>query len=457
MINKRHNMRKIGLLFSSICISIFGCTPEPKGFEPNAGSADFSQVIALGGSYMAGYQDGGLFLKAQENSLAALIANQLELANGNKFNQVLLSEGIGVGLNSKPWESNFVTPSKLGRKTDCKGVTSTSPVKSTVSDIVAQNYLSTGNKTNNNNFAVPYASIVDYNNPQLGLSFGVNNKNPFFNRIASNPGVSTILSEAKHNKPSFIISWLGMDDIYNYASKGGAHLTIPTPAVFEQNLDLILGDFAKNGVKGVMATIPDFRNFPFYTLIPYNNANLTQSQADSLNDTYSSNQLFDHIRFTVGNNGFIVGDPQEPSGFRKLKEGEYLTISVPTDSMKCYKYGLLIKVIDDRYSLIESEVKLLDEAINNYNQIIIKKANEYGFALADIHQYLKKVKEGVKWNGADFNLDFVSGGFLSLDGYHPNQKGYALIANEFIKAINVKYSATIPHTTCKSCDGVLFN
>jgi hypothetical protein len=450
-------MRKIGLLFSSICISIFGCTPEPKGFEPNAGSADFSQVIALGGSYMAGYQDGGLFLKAQENSLAALIANQLELANGNKFNQVLLSEGIGVGLNSKPWESNFVTPSKLGRKTDCKGVTSTSPVKSTVSDIVAQNYLSTGNKTNNNNFAVPYASIVDYNNPQLGLSFGVNNKNPFFNRIASNPGVSTILSEAKHNKPSFIISWLGMDDIYNYASKGGANLTIPTPAVFEQNLDLILGDFAKNGVKGVMATIPDFRNFPFYTLIPYNNANLTQSQADSLNDTYSSNQLFDHIRFTVGNNGFIVGDPQEPSGFRKLKEGEYLTISVPTDSMKCYKYGLLIKVIDDRYSLIESEVKLLDEAINNYNQIIIKKANEYGFALADIHQYLKKVKEGVKWNGADFNLDFVSGGFLSLDGYHPNQKGYALIANEFIKAINVKYSATIPHTTCKSCDGVLFN
>jgi hypothetical protein len=450
-------MRKIGLLFSIIYSLFAACTPEPKGFEPNAGSADFSKVIALGGSYMAGYQDGGLFLKAQENSLAALIANQLEYANGNKFHQVLLPEGNGIGLNSKPWESNFVTPSRLGNKTDCKGVTSISPVKSTVSDIVAQNYLSAGDKKNNNNFAVPYASIVDYNNPQLGLSFGVNNKNPFFNRIASNPGVSTILSEAKNNKPSFIISWLGMDDIYNYASKGGANLTIPTPAVFEQNLDLILGDFAKNGAKGVMATIPDFRDFPFYTLIPYDNANLTQSQVDSLNDTYSSNQLFDHIRFTVGKNGFVVGDPEEISGFRKLKEGEFITISVPTDSLKCYKYGLLVKVIDDRYSLIESEVKILDEAIHQYNQIITKKANEYGFALTDMHHYFKKVKGGVKWNGADFNLDFVSGGFLSLDGYHPNQKGYALIANEFIKAINIKYNATIPHTTCKSCDGVLFN
>ena len=144
-------MLKIGLLVSSIYITILGCTPEPKGFEPDSGSADFSHVIALGGSYMAGYQDGGLYLKAQENSLAALIANQLELANGNKFNQVLLNEGIGVGLNSKPWESNFVTPSKLGKKTDCLGITSISPVKTSVSDIVAQNFLNTGNKNNNNN------------------------------------------------------------------------------------------------------------------------------------------------------------------------------------------------------------------------------------------------------------------------------------------------------------------
>ena len=450
-------MRKIGLLFSSIYIVLTACTPEPKGFEPDAGSADFSNVIALGGSYMAGYQDGGLFLKAQENSLAALVANQLEYANGNKFYQVLLPQGNGIGLNSKPWESNFVTPSKLGNKTDCKGVTSISPIKSEVSDIVAQGFLNSGDKKNNNNLAVPFASIVDYTNPNLGLSYGVNNNNPFFNRLASNPGVSTIFSEAKDKKPSFIISWLGMDDIYNYASKGGANISIPSPTVFEQNLDLILGNFAKSGVKGVMATIPDFRDFPFYTLIPYNNADLSQTQADSLNDTYASNQLFNHIRFTTGKNGFVVGDPDELSGFRKMKEGEFITISVPTDSLKCYKYGLLVKVIDNRYSLIESEVKILDDAIHNYNQIIIKKATEYGFAVADINQYFKKVKAGVKWNGADFNLTFVSGGFLSLDGYHPNQKGYALIANEFIKAINTKYKANVPYTTCKSCDGVLFN
>jgi hypothetical protein len=142
-------MRKIGLLISAIQILLSACKPEPKGFEPDAGSANFSNVIALGGSYMTGYQDGGLFLKAQENSLAALIANQLEMANGTKFYQVLLPEGTGVGLNSKPWESNFVTPSRLGNKTDCKGITSISPLKSTVSDIAGQAYFNSSDKSKN--------------------------------------------------------------------------------------------------------------------------------------------------------------------------------------------------------------------------------------------------------------------------------------------------------------------
>jgi hypothetical protein len=450
-------MQKIGIFFSSICVLLLSCTPEPKGFEPSEGTANFSNVIAIGGSYMAGYQNGGLFLKAQENALPALIGNQLEFVNGSRFIQVLLPDGIGLGLNAKPWESNFVTPSKLGYKTDCKGISSLSPIKSTVSDITAQSYLNYGDKSKNTNWAVPFASITDYNNPALGLTFGVNNNNPFYYRIASNPGVSTVLSDIKDKKPSFIISWLGMDDIFNYASKGGANSAIPSSILFEQHLDLVLGNFAKSGVKGVMATIPDFRTFPFYTLIPWNNADLTQSQADSLNDTYELNPAFNHIRFYAGKNGFVVEDPAEISGFRKMKDGEFITITAPTDSMKCFKYGLLLEVINNRYSLIENEVKILDDAITSYNQIITKKANEYGFALADMNQYFKKVQNGVKWNGADFNMSFVSGGFLSLDGYHPNQIGYALIANEFIKAINLKFNANVPQTNCKSCDGVLFN
>jgi hypothetical protein len=36
---------------------------------------------------------------------------------------------------------------------------------------------------------------------------------------------------------------------------------------------------------------------------------------------------------------------------------------------------------------------------------------------------------------------YVTGGGFSLDGVHPSPRGYALISNEFIKAINATYGS----------------
>jgi hypothetical protein len=38
---------------------------------------------------------------------------------------------------------------------------------------------------------------------------------------------------------------------------------------------------------------------------------------------------------------------------------------------------------------------------------------------------------------------FVTGGTFSLDGVHPSPRGYALIANKFIEAINAKYGSNL--------------
>src|ERR1041385_5839321 len=56
---------------------------------------------------------------------------------------------------------------------------------------------------------------------------------------------------------------------------------------------------------------------------------------------------------------------------------------------------------------------------------------------------LNSVPICIKWDGADYNMKFVEGGFFSLDGYYPDQKGYALLANEFIKAINLKFGSDL--------------
>ncbi len=441
-------------LFSSIAI-FNACTPKLDIPKPSAGSADFSKTIAIGGNYMAGYQNDALYQKGQKLSIPALLAEQFKLVGGAVFNQALMPDNNGLGLNSKPWESWFVTPSHLGYKTDCLGISGLSPLKNNISVSNATPYLAGIAGNSIQNLAVPYANIADYFNPAFGNSFSSGNKNPYYSRLASNPGVSTIYGDAKAQKATFIAAWLGMEDIYNYAASGGTSMAIPSSASFNAYLDTLLGGLTAGGAKGVIATIPDFRVFPYYSLIAWDNADLTKTQADSLNNiwwAYGMNQ----INFKPGRNGFVIDDSTANGKARQLHSGEYITLSVPIDSMKCQEYGLMFSTINNRYSLNSAEVSKIDDAISSYNAVIIQKAAQYNLALVDMYSYFNSVKSGIKWNGADFNADFVSGGFFSLDGYHPNQQGYALIANEFIKAINTKYNAVIPTVNCVECEGILF-
>lgn len=438
------------------CVFFNRCTPKLDEVELSKGSADFTKTIAIGGQYMAGYQNEALFQKGQKLSIPSLLTEQFKLVGGGSFSQALMPDDNGLGINPKPWEGSwFITPSRLGYNTDCKGVSSLFPLKSIIPESNATAYLAGISGNGIQNLAVPHARMSDYFNPALGTSFSPQNRNPYYNRIASNPGTSTIYGDAVAQNASFIIAWLGMEDIYNYASTGGTGTPIPSATLFANRLDTLFGGLTANGAKGVIATIPDFRVFPYYTLVAWNNADLRQTQADSLNDIYGP-AGYNHIHFELGRNGFVISDDNAPFGVRQMHSGEYITLGVPLDSMKCQKYGLIFNVISDRYALDSAEVAEIDLAIQSYNTVITQKANQYGLALADMNTYFNSVKSGIKWDGADFNATFVSGGFLSLDGYTPNQKGYALIANEFINAINTKYNSVIPTVNCVECDGIIF-
>ena len=450
-------MKKI-LLPLFICLVIVlqnSCTPDIKVTDPTAGTCNFSKFISVGGDYMAGYQDGALYKKGQQLCIPALLAAQFKLVGGSAFNQMLMPDNSGLGLNTKPWESRFLTAFHLGYKTDCQHVTSLTPWNDSISLSAASPYLTGVAGNSIQNFAIPFANTSDYFNPALGTSVSSGNRNPYYNRIASNPGLSTVFGDAKAQNATFFSAWIGMEDIYNYASNGGMSAPIPSSAAFSAELDSIFHGLTINGAKGVIATIPDFRSFPYYTLIPYNAAVMSQIQADSLNGVYGP-AGFTQVHFISGSNGFVINDASAVGGIRQMHSGEYLTLSVPLDSMKCKKYGLLIAIMNNRYVLDSAEVYTIDNAIASYNAVIMQKAAQYGLALADMNSFFRSVKAGIKWNGADFNASFVTGGFFSLDGYHPNQKGYGIIANQFIDAINSKYQASIPHTECTECDGVLF-
>jgi len=429
--------------------------------SPDPGEADFTKVVAIGGNYLAGYQDGALYYRGQLHSIPNLLAGQFNLTwTDEEFRQPYMPDmniNTGLGLPTRPWESDFVTKSSLGYKFDCEGEESLSPLKSPLSEAQTGAFLNRIDSADVNNLAVPFASLRDMNRGSFGKSYNSGNPNPYYYRFASDPGNSTVIGDAVAQNPTFLILWLGMEEIYNYASNGGYGTSIPSVSEFESQLDSALIVLTTDGAKGAIANIPAINNFPFYTLIPYNGAELTMGQADSLNEFVGyGGPEWDHIHFIEGDNAFIIEDENEPTGYRHLEKEEYVLLNISLDSIKCHKMGLMVNPLPDRNILDKFELQIINNAINGYNNVISQKANEYGLALADMSTYFSSVQSGMKWNGVDYNMEFVSGGFLSLDGYHPNQKGYAMIANEFIYAINEKYNSLIPTVNCFTCDGVLF-
>ena len=86
-----------------------------------------------------------------------------------------------------------------------------------------------------------------------------------------------------------------------------------------------------------------------------------------------------------------------------------------------------------------------------YDQAIAGAAASTGAALVDVAATFQSA-ETARAAGQPFPVDaqgdFASlqygGGFFSLDGLHPSNTGYAIIANLFIQAFDTKYGLTIP-------------
>jgi hypothetical protein len=433
----------IYFILISFSLILNSCKPDLAVPVPSSGEADFSKCIAVGDDFLSGYMDGALFKKGQQLSVAALIAKQFQNASAQSFVQPLMPGNNGLGLNPNPWNTDYVSRSVLGYRTDCNGITDIFPLNNILTPSATQEYLApVGSSVNN--FSVPFLKLSDYFNPQSS------DANIFYHRFASSPGNSTIYSDARAANATFFIAWTGMADIFEYAKKGGVSATITPSSQFSFYLDSLLKGLAANGAKGIIATIPDLESFPFYTLIPYNGLELDSGQAYTLNQATSG-----VFNFSEGKNGFVIDCNICTPPFRKIKEGEFILLNIPTDSLKCDHMGSFFG-IPDVYVLDSAEVNSIHQAIASYNAIITQKASQYDLALADMNQYFHSISSGIIWDGAGFNSEFISGGFFSLDGYHPNQKGNALIANEFIKAINQKYGATIPGVNCSECDGILF-
>ncbi|HWY38180.1 MAG TPA: hypothetical protein VNY73_06445, partial [Bacteroidia bacterium] len=231
-------------------------------------------------------------------------------------------------------------------------------------------------------------------------------------------------------------------------------ITPPTGAAgvgFDGSINSIVNALTANGAKGVIGNVPDITSLPYFTTIPYNGLTLRQSQADSLNNATGG-----FFAFQAGTNPFLIEDTSVAFvGARKIKAGELILLDVPLDQIKCHGMGSLTP-IPNKYVLTLNEITNIQNAIAAYNTTIRSVADTRGLAFVDVNAFLKLAQKGIVYNGVTLSSAFVTGGAFSLDGLHLNPIGQALLANEFIKAINTKYTSTIPQVDATKYRGIVF-
>lgn len=442
------------LQFTAISFVLIASSCTKEDDLDRLGELTISRPAAIGGTVLSGYQDGALYAKGQTNGIPSLFFAQLEKYDGGSFSvpEVANESTEGVGINLNTFQNYFRKRSWLQLNT-VDGETSLGPVFTTYdtdpADILPVSFSSNGQYQ-----CVPFAYTASFLDPDFGLSYQDGNNNPFFHRFSQNPGVLSPLDELSAYNPTFSLIWLGMDDIYNYAINGGDTTEIPSAADFKANMKLILDEIAGNNGQGVLVNIPSIEDLPFFTLVDYDAPDLDSANAATLTNL-NDLEGYTHITFKEGNNPFVIFDSSHPSGRRQLLFGERVLFSLPLNLVQDNLMGIG-NPMPKRFVLTLEEISKINAAIIAYNNAIKELAQEYNLAHCDINSYYKQVDAGVQWNAQNFSLTFASGGFISLDGLNPTQKGAELITNKIIEAVNQHYSANIPNVNCSDCDGVLF-
>ncbi|WP_170227071.1 SGNH/GDSL hydrolase family protein [Luteibaculum oceani] len=402
-------------------------------FEFEEGKLDFSNYVAVGDEITAGFQDNELFFSGQLNSYPSLLNTQFILFGDHRFISPFMYDDVGFG--------NRVA---LGYKHDCNDV----------EELTIVDYEGESNPRNFerwqgarlNNLGIPELKISDLEARRY------HQVNPYWSRVAHDDN-QLVLERVSAENPTFFTVWLGLNDILKWAESGGIYVTtdahFPTSDVqFRRNLGHLLDSLMVNGAKGLIGNIPDITDFPFFELIPRNALTLTQEQADQLNVLYAFNP---EVNFKEGENNFIVQDFGLP---RHVKEEERILLSVDIDSIKCGGYGSVIP-FGSVHVLLEEEIGVIKEYIAIYNNIIEELAAERNIPVVDFNQWYRQIQDkGILWNGVNTNYTFVTGGFFSMDGLFPTQRGAALIANEWLKVLEEQYGVKLPMLNPNEFEGV---
>ena len=435
----------------------------------NTNGLDFSTYVSVGASFTAGYTDNGLFIAGQENSFPNILAAKFN----TDFTQPLTNDnfgGLAVGGN-RITEPRFVF-----------GGAGPVPLESVIGSVTVSTDIAINNPTGPfNNLGVPGAKSFHLIAPGYGsLANFPAAANPFAIRITgATPNKSILELAADQNPTFFTLSEIGGNDVLGYATSGGdGSNPITDQATFDFALNALVNGLTANGAKGAIGNLPNITSLSFFTAVSYNAVPLDEETAALLNAGYAAYNgglqaafgalagtglLTEEevakrtITFSAGQNAVVIIDEHLTDlgsinpAFAALPQLRHATaadlITLTAASILPTGAGTATP-LTDTFVLTPEEQEEIAIATMGYNASISAIASAKGLALVDLNAVLTEAATvGIDFDGFSLNTALVTGGLISLDGVHPTARGYALMANSFLKAIDKTYGSNFETAT----------
>ena len=491
-----------------VALGLVACEPEfdnsveeNEGFYTN-GEADFSNYVALGNSLTAGFADNALYIRGQENSYPNILAQQFSHVGGGEFTQPLMNDNLGglllggnqiqdtrlileLGAGGSPAPDNIPGDPTTEITNTLSGPFNNMGVPGAKSfHLVAPGYGNVANLPSANPYFVRFRSSENATVLEDALA-----QNPTFFSLWI--GNNDVLSYA-------VSGGTGVNQIGNLDPSTYGSNDITDPNVFAQVFSSQVSALMQSASGGVVLNIPNVTDTAFFNTVPNDALVLDASQATSLTAYFSAvSQVFAGvlmsqgvpqeqavalasqyaITFNEGPNRFIIDVPvtqANPLGFRQMTEDELIQLQVDQEALQ-NGYGSVVITpmveqvlailmqggtpspeevnilfsavsgLDDGDVLDSAEITEIETATAAFNATIENVAQAHGLAYVDANALLNQVADGgIVFDGGMVTSEFATGGAFSLDGIHLTPRGYAIVANRIIEAVNSTYNSTVP-------------
>ncbi len=472
-----------------------------------SGDANFSKYIALGNSLTSGFSDNALFISGQQNSYPNMLAAQFAMAGGGAFAQPLMPDDIGgftnLGVDGRLTLqlvegslSPVPTPAQSPLTPASGGPFGNMGVPGAKSyHLIAPGY---GNPSGIGSTANPYFVRFASSPTTTVLADAAAQQPSFFTLWIGN---NDVLSYASSGGVGTDQMAANNTDVTTYGGNDISH-----PNVVAGSIQMVLETLAnQGGAKGAIANIPSITDIPFFTTVPY--APLSPANASfgpmipALNAQFGQlNAVFDFLGVperkivfstdaasavviqdetladisvpirdvlmsqgidagTATILGMTYGQSRQATAQDLLvftsqtvigqinmdRVADLMAMGVPQEQAAQLSVNGITYPLQDQWVLIPSEKEAVIAATNAYNAAIAQLAANYNLALVDAHQAMQDLSSdaGITYFGTNYNTTYVSGGAFSLDAVHLTARGYAVVANYFIEAINHKYGSTL--------------